>query len=103
LGNKEFSFGIVTNWGRKLLDFESDDGDRFTVEHVVTPTFHLAVGFKAGLEFEVGASLPFGIIIGDRSPDSDNGTPNDPNDDQFYDLGGQGLGNIGLQLKTRFL
>ncbi len=40
-------------------------------------------------------------MSGDRGPDN-LGAPG-PNDDMLYKLDGQGLGNIGLHLKTRFL
>ena len=102
LGHTEFSFGIVTNWGRKLLEFENGDNETI-VENVVTPTFHAAVGLKlAGLELELGASVPFGILAGDRNPD-ELGEPGNPNDDERFRFEGQGVGNVGLHLKTRFL
>jgi outer membrane protein OmpA-like peptidoglycan-associated protein len=102
LGHKEASFGIVTNWGRELLAFE-DGTDTFVIKNVVTPTLHGAFGLKLGpAELELAVSLPFAIMNGDRSPDFDNGTPT-PNDDENFELSGQGLGNIGVHLKTRFL
>jgi len=106
LGHKEFSFGIVTDWGRKLLQFESDSGDTFTVENMITPTFVFAIGFKLGpAEIELGASVPFGIMSGNRDPDFEGGPPPTPtpNDDDGFKLEGQGLGNIGVHLKSRFL
>jgi OmpA-OmpF porin, OOP family len=104
LGHTEFSIGIVTNWGRNLLKFEDGGGDSLIVEHMVVPTLHGAVGFKVGpLELELGASAPFGILIGDRDPDHNGGTPGDPNDDQFFNLGGQGVGNVTVGAKFRFL
>ncbi len=106
LGHKEFSFGIVTDWGRKLLEFESSTGDTFTVQNVITPTFVFAIGFKLGpAELEVGVSAPFGIMSGDRNPDFEGGPPPTPtpNDDDGFKLEGQGLGNVGVHLKSRFL
>src|SRR5512146_585242 len=69
LGNKEFSFGIVTNYGRNLLKFEGSP-DTFIVKNFITPTFHGAVGFKFGpAEVELGVSIPFGVMSADRNPD----------------------------------
>jgi OOP family OmpA-OmpF porin len=102
LGHKEFSFGIVTNWGRKLLEFENGE-NTLVVENIVTPTFHAAFGVKAGpVELELGVAVPFGIISGDRQPDF-TGSPDTPNDDEEFRFSGQGVGNLGVHLKTRFL
>src|SRR5687767_2881416 len=37
LGNKEFSFGLVTDWGYKLLEFEGN-GATMSIDNVITPT-----------------------------------------------------------------
>jgi len=101
LGNKEFSFGIVTNYGRNLLSFENGD-NTMLVQNIVTPTFHAAFGVKISLlELELGVAVPFGIMSGDRDPDF-VGLPG-PNDDEEFGFSGQGLGNVGVHLKTRFL
>jgi OmpA-OmpF porin, OOP family len=101
LGHTEFSFGIVTNWGRRLLEFENGD-NAMVVGNIVTPTLHGAFGLKLGpLELELGVAVPFGIMNGDRDPDF-LGEPT-PNDDDRFRFEGQGIGNVGLQLKTRFL
>jgi OmpA-OmpF porin, OOP family len=102
LGHKELSFGLVTNWGYKVLTF-TEGGDEYSVNNVITPTLIAAFGFKAGLDWEIGASVPFTIMNGDRSPDFDGGTPGDPNDDENFQFEGQGIGDVGLHLKTRFL
>ncbi|HUH06151.1 MAG TPA: OmpA family protein [Kofleriaceae bacterium] len=102
LGHKELSFGLVTNWGRNVLIFE-DGPNLYEVQNVISPTLVGAFGIKAGLELELGVSIPFNIMSGDRSPDDDGGTPNDPNDDENFSFEGQGVGDIGLHLKTRFL
>lgn len=103
LGHKELSFGLVTNWGKSVLTLK--DGDQlYEVENIISPTLVGAYGLKLGpVELELGLSLPFHVMSGDRSPDSDGGTPNDPNDDETFKFDGQGLGDIGLHLKTRFL
>ncbi len=102
LGPNEPSFGLVTTWGRGLLRFE--DGDNtYEVENVITPTLVAAFGLPLpGIELEIGGALPFSIMSGDRQPDSDAGTPGNPNDDQSYRFDGQGVGDASLHLKWRF-
>ncbi|HUS29484.1 MAG TPA: OmpA family protein [Kofleriaceae bacterium] len=103
LGHKELSFGLGSlDWGYKMLNLEGG-GSTYDVNNIVTATLIAAFGLKAGpAELEFGASVPFVILFGDRGPDN-LGDPNNANDDQFYKLDGQGLGNIGLHFKTRFL
>ena len=113
LGHKEVSFGLgALDWGYKMLGFgEKNNCDTvnsgaacYQVQNMFTATLIGAVGLKAGpAELELGLSVPLVIMSGDRGPDSDNGTPNNPNDDLFYNFSGQGLGNIGIHAKTRFL
>jgi len=102
LGHKELSFGLGSlSWGHRLLAFENGQA-RYTVDDVITATLIAAVGFHLGpAELELGASVPLTILSGDRGPD-DLGAPG-PNDDQDFKLDGQGVGNIGLHLKTRFV
>jgi OOP family OmpA-OmpF porin len=102
LGHNELSFGLVLNWSRNVLVFE--DGDtRYAVENVITPTLVGAYGLKFGpAELELGLSMPFGVMSGDRNPDFE-GVEGNPNDDERFDFEGQGFGDIGLHLKTRFL
>jgi outer membrane protein OmpA-like peptidoglycan-associated protein len=103
LGHGEVSFGLGSlSWGHGLLTFEAGD-NFYEVNDVVTATLGAAFGLRLGrLELELGASLPLTILSGDRGPDA-LGDPGNPNDDKFYKLDGQGLGNIGLHLKTRLL
>ena len=101
LGRNEPSFGLVTTWGRGLLRFE-DGGNTYEVENVITPTLVAAFGLPLpGIELEIGGALPFAIMSGDRQPDSDAGTPGNPNDDQSYRFDGQGVGDASLHLKWR--
>jgi len=104
LGHGELSFGLGSlSWGHRLLEFQGDNGATYTVDDIVTATLVAAVGLKLGpAELEFGASVPLSIMAGDRGPD-DLGALGDPNDDQLYKLDGQGIGNVGLHLKTRFL
>ncbi|HEX5060611.1 MAG TPA: OmpA family protein [Kofleriaceae bacterium] len=113
LGNKEFSFGLgALDWGYKMLGFGDPDtcsagtgAPCYQVNNMITATLIAAFGLKAGpAELEFGASVPFVIMSGDRGPNS-LGADMMPggNDDQEYKLDGQGIGNVGLHFKTRFL
>jgi outer membrane protein OmpA-like peptidoglycan-associated protein len=103
LGHNELSFGLVTNWGHNMLTL--DDGtNNYVVQNIFSPTVLAAYGLKLGpAELEFGVQLPFHVMQGDRGPDSDGGTPADPNDDKNFKFEGQGLGDISLHLKMRFL
>ena len=103
LGHKELSFGLGSlSWGHRLLGFENGAAT-YAVDDVITATLIAAFGVHVGpLELQLGASVPLSVMAGDRGPD-DLGDPDDPNDDRRYQLSGQGLGNVGLHLKTRVL
>ena len=95
----QLSFGLVTTWGRNLLRFTSGPNS-YQVQNLITPTLVGAGGLRIlGIELELGVSLPFSIMSGDRAPDSDAGTPSNPNDDLRYQFDGQGLGDAALHLK----
>lgn len=103
LGHKELSFGLVTNWGRSVLTLKSG-ANIYEVENIISPTLVGAYGLKLGpAELEFGLSVPFHVMSGDRSPDFDGGTPDNPNDDENFGFNGQGLGDVGVHLKARFL
>ncbi|WP_428263580.1 OmpA family protein [Haliangium sp.] len=102
LGHNELSFGMVINWSRNLLVFEEGE-NRYEVQNIITPTLVGAYGLELGpLELELGLSVPFSIMNGDRAPDFE-GEPGNPNDDDRFRVDGQGLGDVGLHLKTRLL
>jgi OOP family OmpA-OmpF porin len=102
LGHNEVSLGLVFNWSRNLLLFEREPDISYAVETVITPTLVGAYGFKLGpAELEFGVSVPFFVMDGDRQPDDPGGAG--PNDDENFRFDGQGLGDIGLHLKTRLL
>ncbi len=103
LGHQEVSFGLgALSWGHELLSFD-EAGNSYSVDDVITATLIAAVGVHLGpAELQLAASVPLTILSGDRGPDN-LGAPGDANDDERFGLDGQGLGNIGLHLKTRFL
>jgi OOP family OmpA-OmpF porin len=95
LGDRELSFGIGSlEWGHHLLELNGD-GKTYSIDNIIQATLIAAYGIKAGpVELEFGASVPFLIMNGDRGPDV--GT-------NEFKLDGQGIGNVGLHFKTRFL
>jgi len=103
LGHLEPSFGLLTGWAKGLLKLKGN-GNTYQVEHMLSPTLMGALGLRAfGQEFQIGMSLPFRIVSGDRGPNAGDATPDDPNDDQNFSFDGQGIGNIDMQLKWRLL
>ncbi|HEY1556558.1 MAG TPA: OmpA family protein [Kofleriaceae bacterium] len=110
LGDKEFSFGLgALDWGHHLLELGSTStcsktsgAACYQVNNMITATLIAAFGLHAGpAELEFGASVPFVIMDGDRGPDFVDAT--DPNNNKSFGLSGQGIGDIGLHFKTRFL
>ncbi|MFT3694788.1 MAG: OmpA family protein [Kofleriaceae bacterium] len=115
LGDKEVSFGLGSiDWGHHLLSLGNTDGGSFfgskcagnagtcySVDNIVTATLIAAFGIHVGpAELEFGASVPFVIMGGDRGPDIATGNANT---DNAFHISGQGIGNIGLHFKTRFI
>ncbi|HMG53516.1 MAG TPA: OmpA family protein [Kofleriaceae bacterium] len=95
LGDKELSFGLgALDWGHSLLKLDGN-GNTYSIDDMIAATLIGAFGLHAGpAELEFGASVPFVIMSGDRGPDQGQNQ---------YKLDGQGIGNIGLHFKTRFL
>ncbi|MBK9072066.1 MAG: OmpA family protein [Myxococcales bacterium] len=103
LGKGEFSFGLqAIDWGHALLALKNGNAT-YDVTDTFSGTFGGAYGLKFGpVELELGLSVPLLLVNGDRGPD-DEGDPNTPNDDQAFEFAEQGLGNVGVHLKTRFI
>jgi OOP family OmpA-OmpF porin len=97
LGDHELSFGLGSlDWGHSLLKLDGN-GNTYSIDNIISATLIGAYGLHAGpLELEFGASVPFTIMSGDRGPDQAQG-------DKQFKLDGQGIGNVGLHFKTRFL
>ena len=95
LGDKEVSFGIgALDWGHSLLKLDGM-GNTYSIDDMIGATLIGAFGLHLGpAELEFGASVPFLIMSGDRGPDQGQNE---------FKLDGQGLGNIGVHFKTRFL
>jgi OmpA-OmpF porin, OOP family len=95
LGDKEISFGLgALDWGHSLLKLDGM-GNSYSIDDMIGATLIGAFGIHAGpAELEFGASVPFLIMSGDRGPDVGQNE---------FKLDGQGIGNIGVHFKTRFL
>lgn len=97
----DVAIGLITTWGRGLLKLENGQAT-YDVTDILSPTLIAAIGAPIPkLDLEFGASLPFHVMQGDRGPDSDGGTPGNPNDDANFNFTGQGLGSVGLHAKWR--
>nr|HEX4316783.1 hypothetical protein [Kofleriaceae bacterium] len=112
LGDKDVSFGLGSlDYGHHLLDLSMPAGCKansagctsYTIDNILTATLVGAFGIHVGpAELEFGASVPFVIMNGDRGPDFVDPSGN-TNFNENFGIQGQGLGNIGLHFKTRFL
>jgi len=103
LGHNELSFGLgALDWGHSLLRLEGGGSTTYSIDNMFTATLIAAYGLKLGpIELELGGSVPLRLMNGDRTPDLMD--PANPNNDKDYKIDGQGVGSIGLHLKTRFL
>ena len=107
LGDKELSFGLGSlDWGHGLLHFgdqstcaASSGAPCYSIDNMLTATLIGAFGIHAGpAELEFGVAVPFVIMSGDRGPNMGTG-----NGAMNYQLSGQGIGNVALRFKTRFI
>ena len=105
----DLSFGLITDWGFRVLKLEGgpigqagyDPGNTaYHVTHVISPQLQAAFGLFGVAE--LGVSLPFHIIIGDADPDFE-GIADDPRDNDKFRFSAQGIGDLGLHLKIRLL
>src|SRR5262245_11011788 len=82
----DLSFGLITDWGFKVLKLEGgpvtapgyDPGNtQYNVTHVISPNLQAAFGLF-GIA-EIGVTVPFHIVLGDADPDF-VGVADDPRD-----------------------
>ena len=110
LGKGDFSFGLVSTWGAKVLDFTNPavtgggQSSRFAIGNIITPSLQGAVGAYSYGHFgiEVGAVVPFTILSGRAYP-TDPGTAPGTNDDNEHTISAQGIGDIMIHPKVRLL
>jgi outer membrane protein OmpA-like peptidoglycan-associated protein len=106
LGDKELSFGLgALDWGHHMLNLDAGGGPNsatYSIDNIITATLIGAFGIHAGpAELEFGFSAPFTVVSGDRGPDISGQA--DPNNNKNFKVDGQGIGNVALHFKTRFL
>ncbi len=101
LGHQDVAFGLVTNWGYNMLRFENDENS-YKVRNLISPTLIGAYGLDLGpVGLQLGASLPFNVMTGERDPDFFG--PPGSNISEDFGFGAQGLGDLGLHTKLRLL
>jgi outer membrane protein OmpA-like peptidoglycan-associated protein len=110
LGQGDFSFGLVTSYARKPLQFDGNgmfggEQNKFSVDNVLTPSLQAAVGFTKmpHLGIELGLVLPMTVLSGSGSPNNPSANPMNPNGVTEYTFTKQGIGDIQLHPKFRFL
>ena len=111
LGQWDFSFGLVTSYARRPLQLQGNQQfgmpaqtNSFSVDTLVRPSLQAAVGFTklAHLGIELGIILPMGVVSG-RSLPTDTGTSPTNLDDREWTYANQGLGDLQIHPKFRFL
>ncbi|MEO5769227.1 MAG: transporter, partial [Polyangia bacterium] len=112
LGKFDFSFGLVTTWGARVLDLKNPaiappgagGSSEFAIRHIVTPSLQGAVGLTNFAHFgvELGLVIPMSILSGRSYPTETNGTT-PANDDTDYSITEQGLGDMILSPKIRLM
>src|SRR5450432_4941145 len=109
LGQWDFSFGLVVSYARKPLALKGTQmfggkTNAFNVDNLVSPSLQGAVGFTKlpHLGIELGLVIPLSVLSGAGTP-SDPATAGMPNTGADYTFTKQGLGDIQLHPKFRFL
>ena len=111
LGQYDISFGLVTSYARRPLRFTgtgmpfNGQNGVFSVDTLVRPSLQGAIGFLSlpHLGAELGIIVPMGVVAGKSTPSDDGGTPTATLDDREWTFGNQGLGDIQIHPKLRFL
>jgi len=110
LGQGDFSFGLVSTWAGKPLEFTNPNVTaggsqaKFQIQNVITPSLQGAIGaFSYGhFGVEVGLVVPFTILSGRAYP-TDPGLTTGTNDDNEHTISAQGIGDIMVHPKIRLL
>jgi OmpA-OmpF porin, OOP family len=109
LGQGDFSFGLVTTYARRPLQLSGGQmlggqTNSFTVDNIVTPSLQAAVGFTKlpHLGIELGLIVPMSVLSGHGTP-NEPGIPGMQNSSKDYSFTNQGLGDIEIHPKLRFL
>jgi OOP family OmpA-OmpF porin len=115
LGQLDFSFGLVSTWGSKVLDLTNPApvatlpagtaNRRFAVSNIITPSLQGAIGLTNFAHFglEIGLVVPMTILSGRGYPTDPNTNPVSANDDRDFTISEQGLGDIIIHPKIRLM
>jgi len=112
LGQLDVSFGLVTSYARRPLRFTGTgmfgtpaQTNAFSVDTLVRPSLQGAIGFLSlpHIGAELGVIVPMGIVAGRSTPTDDRGTTNTTIDDKNWTFANQGIGDIQINPKLRFL
>jgi len=111
LGQFDISFGLVTSYARRPLRFTgagtpfNGQAGVFSVDTLVRPSLQGAIGFLSlpHIGAELGVIVPMGVVAGRSTPTDDAGTTNTSIDDREWTFANQGLGDIQVHPKIRFL
>jgi OmpA-OmpF porin, OOP family len=103
LGQWDVSFGLVMSYARRPLQFSGTgmfgtpaQPNSFSVDTLVRPSLQGALGFLSlpHLGGEIGVIVPMGIVAGRSLPNNGN---------QEWTFANQGLGDVQIHPKLRFL
>jgi hypothetical protein len=111
LGRFDFSFGLVSTWGHKVLNLTNPsvsgggETSRFAINDVITPSLQGAVGVFAMGHFgiEIGVVLPITILSGRAYPTDPGLSTNTTNDDNEHSIAEQGIGDMMIHPKIRLM
>ena len=112
LGQFDTSFGLVVTYARKPLQLTGTQllgpqmqKNTFSVDNVVTPSLQGAIGFTKlpHLGIELGVIIPISVLSGSGQPNNPSMDPTNPNGVTEYSFTKQGLGDIQVLPKLRFL
>ena len=98
LGMWDFSIGLLGTLAGQPLKLDSPNGNSWHADYVLTPSVQAALGFKYA---EIAISIPVQIVFGGADPAYHS--LNNANFNNTFSFSGQGLGDIGLHVKARFL
>jgi outer membrane protein OmpA-like peptidoglycan-associated protein len=109
LGHLDFSLGFIGSYAYRPLQLHAGGVD-FAVDHLITTQLQAALGLFGGprwrdrmhgISLQLGFTLPVGVMFGARAPTYVD--PTTPKNDSPLSFGGQSVGDVGLNLKLRFL
>jgi outer membrane protein OmpA-like peptidoglycan-associated protein len=102
LGHKDFSFGLVLDYGNTLLPVQNfGQGSSELIKHDFQGTFQFNFGLFNVVE--VGADIPASLVAGDAQTKEDSGEPVLPGQWGTSQLDSQNLGFLAAHVKWRIL